>query len=75
MGYYVALYRVLELKSYSIPQRETGGRLSLWAYAAHPLVYHESFESHRGDRRGNSPFCWKSKNQEVFGVSLVTFFT
>ena len=39
MGYYVALYRVLELKSYSIPQRETGGRLSLWAYAAHPRGY------------------------------------
>ena len=39
MGYYVALYRVLELKSYSIPQRETGGRLSLWAYAAHPCGY------------------------------------
>ena len=39
MGYYVDLYRVLELKSYSIPQRETGGRLSLWAYAAHSRGY------------------------------------
>ena len=28
-----------------------------------------------GIEGGRAPFCWKSKNQEVFGVSLVTFFT
>ena len=39
-----------------------------------PLIYYENFEHHWGDRRG-PPFCWKSKNQEVFGVSLPTFFT
>ena len=26
-------------------------------------------------RGGSAPFCRKSKNQEVFGVSLPTFFT
>ena len=40
-----------------------------------PLVYHESFMLYRGIEGGSAPFCRKSKNQEVFGVSLVTFFT
>ena len=39
-----------------------------------PLIYYESFEHHWGIE-GGPPFCWKSKNQEVFGVSLPTFFT
>ena len=47
--------------------------LLMWAYAAHPrgIFFHESLVHHWGNRRGISPFCWKSKNQEVFGVSLV----
>ena len=40
-----------------------------------PYVYHESLVHHWGNRRGTSPFCWKSKNQEVFGESLTTFFS
>ena len=40
-----------------------------------PYVYHESLVYHWGNRRGTSPFCWKSKNQEVFGESLTTFFS
>ena len=53
----------------TIPSRSNRKAVTL------PLIYHKSFMIHRGDRRGNSPFCWKSKNQEVFGVSLPTFFT
>ena len=40
-----------------------------------PLVYHESFMLHRGNRRGNSPFCWRSRNQQVPCESLVPFFS
>ena len=40
-----------------------------------PLIYYESLEHHWGIEGGRAPFCWKSKNQEVFGVSLPTFFT
>ena len=53
----------------TIPSRSNRKAVTL------PLIYHKSFMIHRGDRRGNSPFCRKSKNQKVFGVSLVTFFT
>ena len=40
-----------------------------------PLIHHRSLVLHQGIEGGSAPFCRKSKNQEVFGVSLVTFFT
>ena len=36
-----------------------------------PLIHHGSLVLHRGIEGGRAPFCRKSKNQEVFGVSLV----
>jgi len=35
----------------------------------------DKLDSPLGGIEGGPPFCWKSKNQEVFGVSLPTFFT
>ena len=36
-----------------------------------PLIHHGSLVLHRGNRRGNSPFCWRSRNQQVPCESLV----
>ena len=53
----------------TIPSRSNRKAVTL------PLIYHKSFMIHRGDRRGNSPFCWRSRNQEVPCESLVPFFS
>ena len=40
-------------------------------FVTFPLVYHESFMLLWGDRRGSSPFRWRSRNQQVPCESLV----
>ena len=48
----------------------------MWAYAAHScaILFHESLVHHWGSREGATPsLCWRSRNQEVPCVSLVTF--
>ena len=49
----------------------SGGSLPHSHSVTFPLVYYESFMLHWG----NSPFCWRSRNQEVPCESLVPFFS